>query len=94
MATAKASTSPAAEKAARAAHDAVDKAAEAAENVEKKVRDKAEELRETAEERYEQARIQSGEFTDKVARYVDEKPLTALGIAFAAGLVISSILRK
>ena len=95
MATASAKTSNSAtEKAAKAAHDAVDRAAETAENVEKKVRDKAEEIRDNAEERYQQARQQSGEVTDRIIQYVDEKPLTALGIAFVAGMVISSILRK
>lgn len=79
---------------ADSAHDLIDDTAEKAENVELRLREKAavagdklEATKDTASEQVEQslARVES---------FVNEKPLTAAGIAFAAGVVATSILRR
>lgn len=79
---------------ANSAHDLIDDTAAKAENVELRLReraavagDKLEATKDTANEQVEQslARVES---------YVKEKPLTAAGIAFAAGVVATSILRR
>lgn len=68
-----------AEKLADKAHEAVDSAAE-------KVGDAEEKLREMA--------AQSQDVLAAVSSYVKENPLTALGIAFAAGTIFSSLTRR
>lgn len=67
------------EKLADKAHDAVDSAAE-------KVSDAEEKLREVA--------AQGQDVLAAVSNYVKENPLTALGLAFAAGTVFSSLTRR
>jgi ElaB/YqjD/DUF883 family membrane-anchored ribosome-binding protein len=61
------------------AHDAVDSAAE-------KVNQ--------AEERLREAAAQGQDVLASVSTYVKENPLTALGLAFAAGTIFSSMTRR
>lgn len=68
-----------ADKLAGKAHDAVDSAAE-------KVGDAEEKLREMA--------AQGQDVMAAVSNYVKENPLTALGLAFAAGTIFSSLTRR
>jgi ElaB/YqjD/DUF883 family membrane-anchored ribosome-binding protein len=67
------------EKLADKAHDAVDGAAE-------KVSE--------AEERLREAAAQGQDVLAAVSAYVKENPLTALGLAFAAGTIFSSMSRR
>lgn len=82
------------ERVARKIHEAIDRFAEHAADAEQRVRDAASEA---------EARLQSGKQTAKVKgtqaaaateNYIDEHPWAALGIAFGAGIVISSLLRR
>ncbi|MCC5865716.1 MAG: DUF883 family protein [Wenzhouxiangella sp.] len=67
------------DKLAGKAHEAVDSAAE-------KVSDAEEKLREVA--------AQGQDVLTAVSNYIKENPLTALGLAFAAGTVFSSLTRR
>jgi ElaB/YqjD/DUF883 family membrane-anchored ribosome-binding protein len=67
------------EKIADKAHDAVDSAAEKAAR---------------AEERLREATAQGNDIVTAVSDYVKENPLTALGLAFAAGTIFSSMTRR
>jgi ElaB/YqjD/DUF883 family membrane-anchored ribosome-binding protein len=71
-------------------HGAVDAAASTAGNAEERLREQAEKAREMAE----RARAQAGEVVGTVTRYTRENPLAALGIAFAAGVVVASLTRR
>jgi ElaB/YqjD/DUF883 family membrane-anchored ribosome-binding protein len=71
-------------------HDAVDAAAASAGNAEERLREQAEKAREVAD----YARVRAGEVVDTVARYTRDNPLAALGIAFAAGVVVASLTRR
>ena len=77
------SKTSATERAARAAHATVDRAAQAAESAEER-------LRRTGEDMHERA----GDAVVQAERFVRERPVAALGIAFVAGIVISSWLRR
>lgn len=70
-----------------AADEAIDKVADKAAEVEEKVREKADEARDKVEQ-------QAVELSAAVCHYVNEKPIASLGIAFVAGLVASSLLRR
>jgi len=78
------------EKAAAAAHDTVDRVAERAERSVREGVDAAEErMRESAERMQAQGADALARFRD----FVDEHPVAALGIAFGAGVIVSSWLR-
>lgn len=79
MTKAKSTTQETTEKMADKAHDAVDSAAEKAAR---------------AEERLREASEQGHDVLTAVSDYVKENPLTALGLAFAAGTIFSSITRR
>ncbi|GJL80624.1 MAG: hypothetical protein DHS20C01_02580 [marine bacterium B5-7] len=79
--------------ASEAAHEAVDRATEIAEEVERQLRQKIDEIRDSANDRVKQAKKQSHDFASVIGDYVDEKPVMALGIAFVAGIVLSSMMR-
>ncbi len=71
------------ERAADAARSAVDKAAESAGAAEEKVRAAAEQLA-----------TRPQEVLEAVSHYVRENPMTALGLAFAAGTLFSALNRR
>ena len=71
-------------------HDAVDAAAVKAGSAEEQLREQAEKAREMAD----YARTRAGEVVESVARYTRDNPLAALGIAFAAGVVLASLTRR
>ncbi len=76
------------------AHEAVDAAAERAGRAEETVREKVSEADERIRETGRHARERSQDLLGQVSDYVQDNPLTALGIAFAAGTIFSSITRK
>ncbi len=79
MTKAKSSSHQTTEKVADRAHEAVDSAAEKAGR---------------AEERLREATEQGHDVVTAVTEYVKENPLTALGLAFAAGTIFSSMTRR
>lgn len=68
---------------AQKAHEAVDAAAKSAAQAEERVREST-----------QNARERSGDLLDSVSDYVQDNPLTALGLAFAAGTIISAMTRR
>lgn len=68
---------------ANRAHEAVDSAAETVKHAEERIR-----------ETTEQARVRSQDLISSVGEYVKDNPLTALGIAFAAGTIFSALTRR
>lgn len=76
------------------AHDLIDDTAAKAENVELRLREKAAAAGETLEAKKDSANEQVEQSLARVESFVKEKPLTAAGIAFAAGVVATSVLRR
>ena len=74
---------PATERVAQAAHEAVDRASGPAGRAEERLRESA-----------SNAQACGQEMTGKVTDYVRSHPLTSIGIAAAAGLVIGALLRR
>lgn len=68
---------------AQSAHDAVDRAASAASSVYDRVSDKGEELMQMPED-----------WLDAARDYVRERPLQAIGMAVAAGYLLSVLMRS
>lgn len=85
---------PATNRATEAVHEAVDRAAATAGPAEDRLRDAASSARVRARETGDRLQERSEELASQTRRYVDDHPLASLGIAFAAGLVISSLLRR
>ena len=82
------------ERLAQVIHDAIDRFAERAADAEQRVRRAGDEARVRAEGARERARAGTREAEQAVESYVDRHPWTALGVAFGAGIVISSLLRR
>jgi ElaB/YqjD/DUF883 family membrane-anchored ribosome-binding protein len=76
------------------AHETVDKVAETAKHAEQQARSAAAKTAEKAREAQDQIRAAADEGFDKVRTYVERNPLASAGIAFAAGIVLSSLLRR
>lgn len=79
---------------ADSAHSFIDDAAAKAEEAERQLRKKAAMAGEKYESTKESANEQVEQSLAKVENYVRQRPLTAAGIAFAAGIVASSLLRR
>jgi ElaB/YqjD/DUF883 family membrane-anchored ribosome-binding protein len=82
------------DRAAEMAHDTVDRVADVAEDAERQVR-------KAAARKMKQARALQGDVIDavddklgRVDSYVRENPFTAAGIAFAAGAIVSALIRR
>lgn len=71
------------DRATEAAHDAVDRLGESSARAEEMLRDQG-----------EYAMERSGELMEDLEAYVHEHPLTAVGIAVAAGFVLGSLMRS
>jgi ElaB/YqjD/DUF883 family membrane-anchored ribosome-binding protein len=82
------------ERIVRVLHDALDRLAEQAGGAEEQVRDSAESVRERVRSTKQQVRARSNEAANAVDDYVDDHPWAAVGIAFGAGIILSSILRR
>jgi ElaB/YqjD/DUF883 family membrane-anchored ribosome-binding protein len=78
------------ERAADVLHEGVDKLKERIEPGEERIREAAA----TAEEKLRNASDQYGEFADQAREYVRMHPLTSAAVAFAAGVVFVSWLRR
>jgi ElaB/YqjD/DUF883 family membrane-anchored ribosome-binding protein len=82
------------ERFAAKAHDTVDGLAQRAERAEREVRGAAARTAEQARELHERATASAEQGARRVADYVENNPLTCVGIAFAAGVLFSSLLRR
>jgi ElaB/YqjD/DUF883 family membrane-anchored ribosome-binding protein len=76
------------------AHDTVDRVAEAANHAETGVRSAAARTTRQVKDLQDQAMETADENMKRVRTYVKKNPLTATGIAFAAGVVLSAIFRR
>lgn len=79
---------------AQAAHDMIDETAEKAESFEVQLREKASDAGDGVEAGQELAQQQIDESIAKVERFVKEQPVASAGIAFAAGILVSALLRR
>jgi len=75
-------------------HEVVDKAAEGLGKTEDRILKEAADTVEKVREGKEYARSQGEELLGTVTTYVRDNPLTALGIAFVAGSIFSSLNRR
>ena len=82
------------DRAAEAAHDAIDRIASAAADAETRIRKAADDAQKQARRRGSAARAQGEQLGESVRGYIDEHPLTALGLAFGAGIIAASLLRR
>ena len=85
---------PLTEKATSAAHDAVDALSTKAATAESSVRKGASSSAEALSEKQLIAREKMSECTAKTRAFVSENPLATAGIAFAAGMLITSLFRR
>jgi ElaB/YqjD/DUF883 family membrane-anchored ribosome-binding protein len=79
---------------ASAAHETIDKVSDAAGSAEQKVRDKAARATEQAQIVQEEASEALDQGLDRVKEYVRTNPVMSAGIAFAAGFVVSALMRR
>lgn len=75
-----------------AARDAVDRVARVADRAEREVRRAA--TRATRRARKTRVVRRAGTTVGSLRSYIEDNPITATGIAFAAGLVIAGLLRR
>jgi ElaB/YqjD/DUF883 family membrane-anchored ribosome-binding protein len=84
----------ASERLASAAHDTIDRVADTAARAERDVRDGAAKIANKVRESEDHA-MEATDATLKAARaYVRENPIISAGIAFAAGIALSGLLRR
>ncbi len=76
------------------AHDAVDSVAERAQRAEREVRGAAARTAEQAREFQEQATERAEQTLRRTTSYIESNPLAFAGIAFAAGVLFSTLLRR
>ena len=88
------SSHPTTERLASMAHDTVDRVAEVANEAEREVRGAAARTARQAREVGEQAMETADENISKLRAYVEENPLLSAGVAFAAGMVLVSLLGR
>lgn len=81
-------------KLASAAHSAVDIAAANFEQAEKALREAQAAAGQKLHDGADRAKSYSADATDTVKTYIDLYPLRSVGIALAAGFLLSSLLRK
>lgn len=79
---------------AKTAHDVIDETAAKAGPVEMKIRETAAIAGNKVEATQEKARDQIDESLEKMESFVRERPVTSAGIAFAAGVLVSTLLRR
>ena len=76
------------------ARDAIDSAEEKTVETLEAAREKAEKVADKAHELESELSDSVAELSGTVTRYINEKPLQAAGIAYAAGVLATLILRK
>lgn len=88
------SESPTTKRVADAAHNAIDDTATKARSVEKQIRDRASQAGEKVEATQEAATRKVETAVAKAEAFATEQPIAAAGIAFAAGILASALLRR
>lgn len=88
------SHAPFTEKVTAAAHESVDKASAHASAAEERIREKLEETSESMSSKKASVELELETATEQVRKFVVDNPLMAAGVAFAAGLILSSLLSK
>lgn len=76
------------------AHESVDKFAKTAGKGEEQIRQKAAEAEASIRDTGKKAKKRSGEAMESISTFVQDKPLISLGIAFAAGTLLSALLGR
>jgi ElaB/YqjD/DUF883 family membrane-anchored ribosome-binding protein len=76
------------------AHDTVDSMAERAQRAEREVRGAAARTAEQARQLQEDATERAEQTLRRAGSYVENNPLAFAGIAFAAGVLLSTLLRR
>jgi ElaB/YqjD/DUF883 family membrane-anchored ribosome-binding protein len=76
------------------AHETVDTIAERAQRAEREVRGAASKTAEQARQLQEDATAKAEQSLRRANSYLESNPLAFVGIAFAAGLLLSSLLRR
>lgn len=87
-------TSTTTERFAAKAHDTVDDLAERAQRAEREVRGAAERTVERARELQDQYADTAEQSLRRATSYVESHPLAVAGMAFVAGVLLSSIIRR
>lgn len=82
------------ERFAAAAHETVDSIAERAQRAEREVRGAAARTAEQARDFQEQATERAEQTIRRAGSYVESNPLAVVGIAFVAGVLLSTFLRR
>lgn len=82
------------EQLAEKVHKGIDAAAEKAQQTEQKLRQSASEAQEKFRDLSDKAQQSAEQNLHKVESFIREKPLTSAGIALAAGVVLSSLLKR
>ena len=83
-----------AERIAEIIHEAIDRFTVQAAEAEQRVRDAADDVQTRVRTSRQRARTRVYDTTEAVEEYIDDHPWAALGIAFGAGIVLSSLLRR
>jgi ElaB/YqjD/DUF883 family membrane-anchored ribosome-binding protein len=85
---------PTTDRMATAAHDTVDRVARAADRAEREVRRAATRATRRAKTTRTRAVQRADASVGSVRSYIEDNPVAATGIAFAAGLVLAGLLRR
>ena len=78
----------------QAAHETIDRAARGAAKVESSLRESASHAGEQAKATKERAAVQFDSALKRLDAFMHEHPVSAAGVAFAAGMLLSSLLRR
>ncbi len=82
------------DRASNAAHHAVDAMAEKAASAEDSLRRTAASSKATIDQKQEELKMQMQSGYERSKQFVHENPVAAAGIAFAAGMLVSALLRR
>jgi ElaB/YqjD/DUF883 family membrane-anchored ribosome-binding protein len=87
-------SAPFTEKAQAAAHETIDKAAARASAAEERLRETVGDSSESLADKRAAIELEMGSAADQARKFIVENPLMAAGIAFTAGLLITSLFSK
>ncbi len=82
------------DKVARAAHEAVDKIATTADHLESRIRQTTGDAQYNVRDTADRAQRMSEDLINDVRDYVHERPVASIMMAFAAGIIFSTFLRR
>jgi ElaB/YqjD/DUF883 family membrane-anchored ribosome-binding protein len=82
------------ERVAEVVHEALDRFTTQAAEAEKRVREAADDAQQRLQSSKHRVREKGRETANVIEEYVDEHPWTSLGVAFGAGIILSSLLRR